>query len=250
MTRWLCAWLETARGDLTAAGQAAEDAWSYGEAHEVPWNFVADTLRGQLAFLRGNFAEAERWFRCRPEIELKTYFSGWSDSCLFAAWAEANDDRAWKAWTGRTWKPPLIGQPNHVGAWVALERSVIGLAWLGKKEEAAALRPLSEELVLTGVWAYSYLSPFRTAAGIAAACAGDWSAAEQHHLTAIHQTDTAPYRISQPTAREWYAMMLLERNAPGDAAKARVLLSEALAMYESMGMPFHANRTSGRLAAL
>src|SRR5439155_433576 len=136
------------------------------------------------------------------------------------------------------------------GAWVALERSVIGLAWLGKKEEVAALRSLCEELVLTGVWAFSYLSPFRTAAGIAAASAGDWSAAEQHHLTAIHQTDTAPYRISQPTAREWYATMLLDRNTTGNAAKARILFSEALAMYESMGMPFHANRTSGRLAAL
>jgi hypothetical protein len=39
-------------------------------------------------------------------------------------------------------------------------------------------------------------------------------------------------------------------NSRGDAAKARVLLSEALAMYESVGMSFHANRTSGRLAAL
>jgi hypothetical protein len=169
---------------------------------------------------------------------------------LFAAWAETNDDRAWKAWTDHRWKSPLAGQPNPVGAWLALERSVIGLAFLGKREEVAALRPLTEELVLTGVWAYSYLSPFRTAAGIAAACAGDWSAAEQHHLTAIHHTDTAPYRISQPTAREWYATMLLGRNGLADAAKARVLLSEALAMYESMGMPFHANRTSGGLATL
>jgi hypothetical protein len=99
-------------------------------------------------------------------------------------------------------------------------------------------------------WAYSYLSPFRTTAGIAAACAGDWSAAEQHHLTAIHQTDTVPYRVSQPTAREWYATMLLDRNGPGAAAKARLLLSEALAMYESMEMAFHANRTSGKLATL
>ena len=155
-----------------------------------------------------------------------------------------------RAWTDRRWKSPLIEQPNHIGAWVALERSVTGLAWLGQKEEVAALRPVSEELVLTGIWAFSYLSPFRTAAGIAAACAGDWSAAEQHHLTAIHQTDTAPYRVSQPTAREWYATMLLDRNGAGDAVKARVLLREALAMYESMEMAFNANRTSGRLATL
>ena len=92
--------------------------------------------------------------------------------------------------------------------------------------------------------------PFRTTAGIAAACAGDWPAAEEHHLTAIHQADTAPYRPAQPIAREWYALMLLDRNGPGDAAKARDLLSEALAMYESLEMPFRANRTSAKLAAL
>ena len=44
--------------------------------------------------------------------------------------------------------------------------------------------------------------------------------------------------------------MLLDRDADGDHAKARGLLSEALAMYESMEMPFHAKRTSGRLAKL
>jgi len=238
------------RGDLTAAGREMKEAWNFGETHQVAWDFLTDNYLGQLAFLHGNVAEAERWFRHRPEIEMKTYFAGFADSCLFAAWAETADDRAWKAWTDRRWKSPLIGQLNPIGAWFALERSVIGLAWLGRKEEAAALRSLTEELLKIGVWAYTYFSPFRTAAGIAAACVCDWSAAEQHHLTAIHQTDTAPYRVSQPTAREWYATMLLDRNAPGDAAKARVLLSEALAMYESMGMPFHANRTSGRLASL
>lgn len=71
------------------------------------------------------------------------------------------------------------------------------------------------------------------------------TAAEEHHLIAIEQTDTAPYRVSQPTAREWYALMLLER---GETAKARGLLAEAMAMYESMGMPFHAKRARERLA--
>jgi hypothetical protein len=129
---------------------------------------------------------------------------------------------------------------------------VTGLAWLGCKEEAAALRPLTEELVSMGVWAAPLfdLFPCRTSAGIAAACAGDWSAAEQHHLRAIHQTDTAPYRCSQPTAREWYATMLLDRNATGERAKARSLLIESQAMYEVVGMPFHAGRVSGRLALL
>jgi hypothetical protein len=116
-------------------------------------------------------------------------------------------------------------------------------------EEAAALRPLTEELLQAGAWVGFSMFPYRSCAAIAAACAGDWAAAEEHHLTAIHQMDTAPYRVAQPMARERYALMLLDRNARGDHAKARGLLSEALAMYESMEMPFHANRTSARLAA-
>jgi tetratricopeptide (TPR) repeat protein len=169
---------------------------------------------------------------------------------LFALWAESKDPRASDAWAQRRWKLPRAGQLNSVGDWVALERSVVGLAWMGRKDEAAALRHLAEELVGTGVWVSRAMLPFQTAAGIAAACAGDWSAAEEHYLTAIHQADTAPYRPAQPMAREWYALMLLDRNGPGDAAKARGLLSEALAMYESLEMPFHANRTSAKLAAL
>lgn len=240
MIKSLSAKLCLAGGNLMAAEQKAEEAWNFGEAHASGWSFSSDTLRGEVAFLRGNLSEAERWFRHRTERQ--THVFGWKDASLFALWAESKDDRARQAWTDRRWSLPRIGQLNPIGAWMALERSVIGLAWLGAKEEAGALRPLTEELIGTGVWAGSQFLPFRTAAGIAAACTGDWSAAEQHHLTGIRQTDTAPYAISQPTAREWYAKMLLDRRAPGDEAKAGVLLREAEAMYESMDMPFHAKR--------
>jgi hypothetical protein len=132
---------------------------------------------------------------------------------------------------------------NSLGVWTALERSVVGLAHLGRREEIAALRPLTEELILTGAWTYSLLSPFRTVAGIAAACAGDWPAAEQHHLAAISQTDSAPYRHLQPVAREWYAAMLLARNKADEAARARALLSEAMTLYEVMGWQQRARHT-------
>lgn len=240
--------LSMCRGELPQAERDIEEAWNFGEAHQLALNFVMDLLRGGLAFLLGKGSEAERWFGYRQEP--MTYLSGAKDASLFALWAETKDDRAGKAWTERRWKLPRIGQLNPMGDWLALERSVTGLVSLGRREEAAALRPLTEELVRTGVWVSRALLPFRTAAGLAAACAGDWSAAEEHHLAAIHQTDTAPYRVSQPMAREWYATMLIERNGPGDAAKARGLFREALAMYESMGMAFHGNRAGARLATL
>ncbi len=246
--KWYSATQTAARGDLRQAEREVGEAWTFGETHQLAYSFLTDALRGGLAFLRGNLSEAERWFSYRQEPQ--THLFGAKDASLFALWAESKDDRAGNAWTGRRWNLPRAGQLNPVGDWQALERSVAGLASMGRKEEVAALRPLTEELVRLGVWVSRNLFPFRSAAGIAAACAGDWPAAEAHHLTAIHQTDTAPYRVSRPMAREWYALMLLDRNAPGDPSKARALLSEALALYQSMEMPFHANRTSARLAGL
>jgi len=253
MNKRSLAMLSAARGDLLTAEREMHAARSFGEAHQVPWSFLSSISLGMLAFRRGNFVEAERILCNRTEIEQETFWSGYRDACLFAFRAEKGarepgDTRAWKAWTERRWKLPAAGKRNPIGSWLALERSVAGLASIGASEEVAALRPLTEDVLLTGAWMAWDLWPFRTAAGIAAACARDWSAAEHHHATAIHQTDSAPYRVAQPTAREWYAAMLLARNGSGDALKARALLSEALTMYEAMGMPFHANRTSALLA--
>jgi tRNA A-37 threonylcarbamoyl transferase component Bud32/tetratricopeptide (TPR) repeat protein len=249
MNRTTLGTLNMGRGDLLAAEHEMEEARKYGELHQLPYPFLNSISLGTLAFLRGNFAEAERYYSDRTEIEEQTHWAGYRNACLFAFQAESKGaDHAWDSCNKGGWKLPRIGQPNPIGAWLALERSVIGLAALGRKEDVAALRPLTEDVLLMGVWAAWDPSPFRTAAGIAAACAGDYSAAEQHHLTAIQQMDTASFRVSQPMARESYARMLLDRKDGATAAKARGLLSEALAIYELIGMPFHARRVSEMLA--
>lgn len=242
--------VSAARGDLAASRAETAEAWDFGAAHDVGWNFATSIQRGHFALWSGELAEAESWYSQGLKVEGKSYLSGLSEACLFAALAESGDSRAESAWTDRRWKSPVSGQLNSLGAWTGLERSVIGLAHLGRTEDLAALRPLTEELILTGAWTYSLLSPFRTVAGITAACAGDLYAAEQHHLTALHQTETAPYRHLQPVAMEWYATMLLQRNESGDQAKARTLLDEAIARYQSMELPFrarHACETRARL---
>ena len=143
----------------------------------------------------------------------------------------------------------MLGELNSLGAWTALERSVIGLARLGLRSEAAALRPMTEELLLTGAWTYALLSPFRTIAGIAAACAEDWAAAEEHHLCAVEQCDTAPYRHLNPVAREWYAEMLLGRRARGDVEKP-VGYSRCYAAYDALGFPARGRHARNALADL
>jgi DNA-binding winged helix-turn-helix (wHTH) protein/tetratricopeptide (TPR) repeat protein len=239
-----------ARGDLVAAENETREAWEFGVAHEVGWNFAAGLQAGHIALWRGNLAEAEGWYSRGPKSDGKSYLSGLSEACLFAAFAENRDPRAEQAWARRRWKSPLLGQLNPLGSWVALERSVIGLAHMDRKVELAALRPATEELLLTGAWTYSLLSPFRTVAGIAAAAAGDWSSAEEHHRTAIHQTDTAPYHHLQPLAREWYAKMLIDRNGHDDIRNARPLLEEAIAMYNSSAFPLRGKHSIELLAKL
>jgi hypothetical protein len=78
-----------------------------------------------------------------------------------------------------------------------------------------------------------------TAAGIAAACAGEWERADQHHRAAIHLADNMPHRVAQAIARYWYADTLRAR---GDAAEARTLLGEALGIFEKLEMPLYARR--------
>jgi tetratricopeptide (TPR) repeat protein len=233
--------VSAARGDLAASKRETIDAWEFGAAHRLGWNFATSIQRGHFALWAGDLAEAEQWYAEESKSGGGSYLSGLSEACLFAAYAETGDPGAPDAWNNRRWKLPVAGQLNSLGVWTALERSVIGLARLGWANEAAALRPLTEELLQTGAWTYSLLSPFQTIAGIAAACAGDWEAAEPHHLTAIRQTDRAPYRHLQPVAREWYAKMLRDRDRPGDDARANSLLDEAVSMYEALGLPRRAS---------
>jgi DNA-binding winged helix-turn-helix (wHTH) protein/tetratricopeptide (TPR) repeat protein len=239
-----------ARGDLVAAENETREAWEFGVAHEVGWNFAAGLQAGHISLWRGNLAEAEGWYSRGLESEGKSYLSGLSEACLFAAFAENRDPRAEQAWATRRWKSPLLGQLNSLGSWVALERSVIGLAHMGRRAELGALQPVTEELLLTGAWTYSLLSMFRTVAGIATAAVGNWCSAEEHHRTAIHQTDTSPYHHLRPVAREWYAKMLIDRNGPGDVTDARSLLEEAIAMYNSSAFPLRGRHSIELLTKL
>src|ERR1035438_8563867 len=78
--------LAAARGDLRQAERESEDAWNFGETHQLGFVFLADTLRAGIAYLRGNLREAERFFSYRKEP--LTHFSGSAESSLFALRSE------------------------------------------------------------------------------------------------------------------------------------------------------------------
>jgi hypothetical protein len=83
----------------------------------------------------------------------------------------------------------------------------------------------------------------QTIAGVAAAAARQWEAAEEHFQVAMHQAESFPHLLEQAEIRRFHAMMLMDRSAPGDSKKVQTLLSEALESYTYIGMPRHIEMT-------
>jgi hypothetical protein len=129
-------------------------------------------------------------------------------------------------------------------------KAVESLALLKMRREAYKLYPAVQAMIEVN----GSVVPFHcdrllhTAAGIAAAAGRRWEKAEQHFNESMRQADELPHRLEQPEVRRFYAQMLLERDAPGDRARAHELLNEAVAIYRQLGMPKHAEMTEGLLA--
>jgi tetratricopeptide (TPR) repeat protein len=135
---------------------------------------------------------------------------------------------------------PVSGQSNTFGSWFMLWLVIEGLVILGEHSQAGELYPLVCELVDTGVVALWPICRFtRTIAGIAAAAARQWDAAEEHFQIAMQQAESFPYLLEQAEIRRFHAMMLVDRAARGDREKAQRLLREALETYTHIGMPRH-----------
>jgi hypothetical protein len=140
----------------------------------------------------------------------------------------------WRDWL------PRAGQPNTMGSWWMLVLAIEGLVVLGEKQHAARLYPLACELVDTGAVALWPIFRFtHTVAGIAAAAAGRWTAAETHFQTALNQAEATPHLLEQAEIRRFQAMMLIDRGAPGDRERAQTLLTQALEGYEQIRMARH-----------
>ncbi len=243
--------MQMALGNLEKAQQSAQVAHNFATmAGAAGWSFLDFIVLGTIAHYRGNLDEAARWFRQGLNIEPVSYQSGHLIGGLFWTLAAKGDREAGAALAKARLHLPVPGRPLSLGACGCLAFVLEGLASLGRLQEAAGLEAHAEYVVANGPLCVYSQHLFRTSAGIAATAAYNWTRAEQHHQIAIHQADASPYRVTQPGARFLYAEMLLARNLPGDRQKARELLSEALHLYRSMTMPWHATRTADRLAAL
>jgi hypothetical protein len=98
-----------------------------------------------------------------------------------------------------------------------------------------SIYPAVRDFVASGcgvqTFAYGLTERF---AGMAAAAARDWEAAEQHFARALELAETLPHRVDQSRVRYWFARAVLDRNGQCDRERARQMLTEARALSESM----------------
>jgi tetratricopeptide (TPR) repeat protein/predicted Ser/Thr protein kinase len=249
---WMCkaafAELSLAAGDLEGAHRFVREAIELGEAIQMGWNFVGAVELANIARLRGLTPESLEWSRRAMAWEPARHsFSGYSQASLALTLAQTGDPEALSALREAQRYLPVPGRRAPIGTWQAVGLVIEGLASIGRFEEAARLQPLAEEFAASGI-EVAFRPPLpRTVAGIAAACAGDWPRAEEHHRAAMQLADAMPHRVAQAVAWFWYAAMLRARGGSEDAA--RHWLSEATKMLDALGMTLYSRLAGAARAA-
>ncbi len=192
-------------------------------------------------FFRGNWTSALSYAKASRLRKPGSSMEGFDIGTIFRQMAYAGDrDGALAILDEQRALLPRSGQPNTAGSWLMLALVIEGLVMVGEHSQAGPLYPLVCELIGTGpivLWPIFRFT--HTIAGLAAAAARRWEAAEGHFQIAMQQAESYPNRLEQTEIRRFHAMMLIDRAAPGDREKAQTLLRQALESYERIGMPRH-----------
>jgi tetratricopeptide (TPR) repeat protein len=214
------------------------------------WEPLFEVQLSLLDFFRGNWASALLHAQASCRSGAATAVEGLGVGALFRQMAYGGErDGACAIFNENRTRLPLSGQPNTLGSWWMLALVIEGFAMLNERSRVAELYPLARELISTGAVSLWPISRFtQTIAGVAAAAARQWEAAEDHFQIAMQQAESFPNRLEQTEIYRFHAMMLIGRAAVGDRDKARTLLSEALQSYERIGMPHHVEMTQTLLA--
>jgi DNA-binding CsgD family transcriptional regulator len=243
---------EITKGDLAGVQALATRDLQLCEEHGFPWSPDSYAWLGLAAFWRGEWpaaldAFAEGMRRERPGMVAGACRAG---SILVLAYlGEAARCRAMLLDPALEAPPP--GRPSSLGQWTGYLMAIEALALLGADEQAAAGYDLVVEAMQAGNVLRGYDNRLlQSVAGLAAAAARRWDTAEGHFQQGLELAEALPHQIDQADSRRLYAHMLTQRDGAGDRAAARRLLTEAAALYRTLGMPRHLHLAQTTLAGL
>jgi tetratricopeptide (TPR) repeat protein len=237
-------WLEFVREpDLAKLDAGFQEVSKSDAKMRFPfWEVLSEVQLSVLDFIRGNWdaALSRAYTSSRTDPDMNS-IHGLGEGALFRQMAYSGDrDGALALLETRRGLLPVSGRENMRGSWWMLALVVEGLFMLGEPAQAGQLYPLVRDLIETGavvIWPIPRYT--QTIAGIAAAGARQWNAAEEHFRIAARQADFFPDRPERAEICRFHAMMLKQRGSRGDREKARALLTEALEGYTRIGMPRH-----------
>jgi hypothetical protein len=211
----------------------------------LPWLYVGHLCLGLVAHWRGDAASAEAEIRRAVQLEAPGAFSGSSTSILVRHLAHlGRAEEVMAIYQSERSKLPSPDRVNSHGAWNRLLGLVEALYLCGFSDDAAALSPLVENALEHGPdWITFDGRLVRTRAGVAAMAGRQWEAAERHFAEAELHARRMNNRLEETELRRLRARMLLDRDDPGDRARAAELLREASIDYRKFGMPSYAAET-------
>jgi serine/threonine protein kinase len=242
-----------AKGSLEGGERAAREALAFGESTHFGWLFLVQAILGGILLYRERTEEGLALL-AKAAAGPTTHFTGFSEGLLALGTTAAEKATTAAHKEGAACAAamrflPRQGTSRGHGAWHAVLSLTEAMCLAGRRDEAARLQVEAEKIA--GEWDCSFHGfPARTAAGIAAACAGNWTRAEEHHRAAITRMGSVPYVTAQPIARYWYADLLVERKSYEDIRAAKTILSESIAASDRIGLTLYARLARQRLARI
>ncbi len=201
---------------------------------------LGHTRMGLASFWFGRWDEAVARFEEAVRLNVRGSTSGY-EAPLFLTLAYIGDrKRTLDMIERRRDEFAQPGRANTTSAWNTTLSALEAYVMLGERDQAASLFPLITELLEKGVVArgldYRLLD---TLAGVSAMCAGEWESSETHFENALRRAQSDRIKIEEADACRFYARMLSDRGAPGDARRARELLVRATDAFNKMSMVRH-----------
>jgi tetratricopeptide (TPR) repeat protein len=237
-----------AKGDLKAAEQAGREALVFGESSNFGWLFMIETSLAGVLLYRAQIEEGLSLLT-RVAGAPTSHFSGLPQGLLAFGMSAAEREGAANACADAMRFLPRLGTSRGSGAWHAVLCLTEALCLCGRREEAGRLQIQAEKIA--DEWDCNLVGfPVRTAAGIAAACSGNWARAEAHHRASIARMEAVPYVTAQPIARYWYADMLADRGVGEDVQAAKTMLKESIDASDKIGLALYARLARQRLAQI
>jgi len=196
------AWIDFGKAvDLAKLEASFQRVWKSDQETSSAYMEVLSEVRlSLLDFFRGNWTSALLHAQAARRPEPGNFIEGLGVGTLFRQLSYAGDrDAALAIFEEKRTQLPRSGQQNTRGWWLMLALVIEGLVMLGEQSQAGELYPLARELLDTGavaLWPIFRLT--QTIAGIAAAAARQWEAAEDHFRIAMQQAEAFLNVLNRP----------------------------------------------------